>query len=1026
MPAKPRKLFRDNHRPNDYYYDYDKLMNEQDKKMLEIMNSNLDILLIFAALFSGVNGAFIATTLTLLIPDPTDTINALLYFLIRRLDNTTDIPSDIYPSPPSPGSTRVNVYFCVSLACSLIVALGAIIGKQWLIYYDRTGDVDPVQSKKSWRPLGIEHQGRERLRKLRGMQRWQLRVILEAGLPTLLQIAVLIFFLGLIDFMHSVKSTVGWVALGIATIGFVFYMITVAAAMWDPDCPFQTPVTKTVLPYVYHSLVGTRRSIIQRTKTLQLQTSSNVCLAIQRLCRSRLLSFAQRIINKAKTNLELIPPVSPTSGCPDSVDAFNGDGASASRNRRVWRFVVHTWSRTLQGLRHVHHLTKPITLRLVKCAPYNYLQRMLAKLRGPSNDGSTTDSPTPINPYTVADSDLEEINAPSTGDIQVVSWILSTSMDPKALRTAAASLPYIYVPSILTTDYLDISAISRLDFLFRNGVHQCKDPKSRSPEAISDLLVYAEALYHAFLASFIGSRLGSASGHPRVLPWWESYHTSLVAGVSGLSRADLYAYRWLVGHAASDTTEIPLCIAGCLIGNPSLEQLPLCVAGMLCYAVTTCYQWDGILEALLRDLKYLPPRGVSMAERSVTNTRGGLMMVDSQEVPRRMKAIWDAYTDERNLFPNFLSACAVYVETSQSGVVDPNWEKLFKDVVHSLLSIGRDLDLPHPRMPDEVLSAIVQVVSVAARGWSADGGSTKTMVEDCMTTICDDRYYPIPITLLDPLCPLILLEDASIDLLELIVRAIAKMKIYDDDVKDLFSLRPDVLKRLLTLLNHPGEGIRLESLRLIGYALRDSDLPECLNRLSDSDEFAHLLITQLKNSPTRPVDMFCAVRLCSTRLCRKRSRLASVFYDEAVSQPVNPSIVLLVLELYEDSRHPNSTGCQNHPNWFSDKMITAVTAYLVTMSDSPDPWQDGVPVIENTVEIYYKSVIESSVNAETPLILRFDEAFRRWRTSHQDRMRTRTTRTTRRLAENPESHNVGGNNHARRDGVDLQIRGPDY
>ncbi|KAG8890099.1 hypothetical protein FRB99_003926 [Tulasnella sp. 403] len=183
MPAKAYKYCRPPRRPTDHCTHYEKLMNEQDKEMLKIMNDNLDNLLIFAALFSGVNGAFIAITLNLIIPSSVDTTNALLHFLIQRIDNTTSIPSEIYPPPSFPGTTRINCYFCASLAFSLVVALGAIIGKQWLLYYDRVGDVDPLQSMRSWRPLGLEHRSRERVRKLRGLQRWHLKAILEASPP---------------------------------------------------------------------------------------------------------------------------------------------------------------------------------------------------------------------------------------------------------------------------------------------------------------------------------------------------------------------------------------------------------------------------------------------------------------------------------------------------------------------------------------------------------------------------------------------------------------------------------------------------------------------------------------------------------------------------------------------------------------------------------------------------------------------------------------------------------------------------
>ncbi|KAG8897578.1 hypothetical protein FRB99_008058 [Tulasnella sp. 403] len=256
MPSKPKNAkytyFRPVQRPTDYYRDYNQLMDEQDKEMLKSMNSNLDILLTFAGLFSGVNSGFIALSLALFNPSSSDTTHTLLRLLVTHVDNSTLTHDELFPSAsPSPaGTTRVNCLFSASLVISLIVSLGSIIGKQWLIYYDRSGDVDPFQDWKTWRPLGSEHRGRVRYRKLHGLKEWRLRAILEAWLPMLLQLSVLIFFAGLIDFLHILNPIVAWVTLAIAALGVAAYVYTVQAAANDPDCPFQTPVSTLFLPWL--------------------------------------------------------------------------------------------------------------------------------------------------------------------------------------------------------------------------------------------------------------------------------------------------------------------------------------------------------------------------------------------------------------------------------------------------------------------------------------------------------------------------------------------------------------------------------------------------------------------------------------------------------------------------------------------------------------------------------------------------------------------------------------------------------
>ncbi|KAG8892245.1 hypothetical protein FRB99_002853, partial [Tulasnella sp. 403] len=331
MLNKRYKHFRPVKRPTEHYKHYEKLMDREDREMLKIMNTNLDTLLIFAALFSAVNSAFIALSVVLLQQTPGDTSNQLLCILVKTINNATQFPNGVCDDWGAPaGATRVNCLFCASLAGSVVVSLCSI-------------------------PM------------------------------------------------------VAWITLAVAAVGFILYMAAVIFAIRDPNCPYQTPVSTILIPWL----------------------------------------------------LDLI--------------AF------------VWKRLLH-----------------PI---------FKYLSRLV------ESDFSAWDMP-PIEPEK-DETEKHDSYEVSTADIQIVSWILSTSMEEDPLRSAAASLPLVIVPTISTARYVDPSAISHLLFLLRDAI------ESITPSALLgnlpdnvDAVIYSRALFHLFLSSYIDWDRTKGSYPPM---WWASY-----------------------------------------------------------------------------------------------------------------------------------------------------------------------------------------------------------------------------------------------------------------------------------------------------------------------------------------------------------------------------------------------------------------------------------------------------------------------------------------------------------------------
>lgn len=185
-----------------------------------------------AGLFSAINTAFIAITIASLSADPGDQTNALLVLLVTRADNAT-IGSDVLNPTfhPSTSATRQNCVFFASLCSSLLAAAGAVLAKQWLGTYERTGQIG-----------SHEYQSLQRTNKYFGAESWKLRPVVEA-LPNLLLLSLALFFAALIDWLWDLSQPVALVVLGFTGVGTALYAISFVAGAMFQRCPYQTPAS---------------------------------------------------------------------------------------------------------------------------------------------------------------------------------------------------------------------------------------------------------------------------------------------------------------------------------------------------------------------------------------------------------------------------------------------------------------------------------------------------------------------------------------------------------------------------------------------------------------------------------------------------------------------------------------------------------------------------------------------------------------------------------------------------------------
>ncbi|KIO27653.1 hypothetical protein M407DRAFT_23084 [Tulasnella calospora MUT 4182] len=237
VPNPPREFGQDGGK---FYRLYDNLAEEIDEDTTKGLKEQLDGLLIFAGLFAGVNSAFLAMTLPLLLADPADDTNALLAqnnaILLQLMQgrNDTSLSNPTLPSTsftPSPGIFTVNILFSFSLALAIISAFLAVLGRQWLVYYrKRSGG-------------GADRQRWEQLKRFLGAERWRLELVLDDILPSLLQIGLIIFCASLILYLHILNPAISRLVGIPMGFGLAIFILSAVFTVWDRFCPFQSPLS---------------------------------------------------------------------------------------------------------------------------------------------------------------------------------------------------------------------------------------------------------------------------------------------------------------------------------------------------------------------------------------------------------------------------------------------------------------------------------------------------------------------------------------------------------------------------------------------------------------------------------------------------------------------------------------------------------------------------------------------------------------------------------------------------------------
>jgi hypothetical protein len=184
-----------------------------------------------AGLFSAILTAFIVEVYKGLNEDSAAVSVQILQRISMQLGDSM-AQHVILPGSYTPPSriVAVNVLWFSALILSLFTALFGILAKQWLHAYSKwSEDALPKET------LALRYFYQE------GLIRWRVPEIIGI-LPSLLQVALLLFVIGLVIYLWTLHVVLAGVLSAMAVALIILAGLTIALPVFSTDCPYKSPL----------------------------------------------------------------------------------------------------------------------------------------------------------------------------------------------------------------------------------------------------------------------------------------------------------------------------------------------------------------------------------------------------------------------------------------------------------------------------------------------------------------------------------------------------------------------------------------------------------------------------------------------------------------------------------------------------------------------------------------------------------------------------------------------------------------
>lgn len=176
---------------------------------------------------------------------------------------------------PTSKDIWVNTLWFSSLTISISAALVAVLTKQWLYHY-----MSPTSGTS-------QEQSRVQQFRYEGLEKYRVPVVIDF-LPVALHISMALFLAGLTLFLSSLNLGITIFVGVLSGLAYAAYFASIFFPLFDPQCPYQSPISTYLYPprriflsatrAFRYSIIHITRAFISKCDPTALEGKSNACV----------------------------------------------------------------------------------------------------------------------------------------------------------------------------------------------------------------------------------------------------------------------------------------------------------------------------------------------------------------------------------------------------------------------------------------------------------------------------------------------------------------------------------------------------------------------------------------------------------------------------------------------------------------------------------------------------------------------------------------------------------------------------